>query len=287
MSAVRTAKDSSERLSPSFESYQGPAPRNYERYFVPAVAAPLAIDLVAAASLTPGENVLDLACGTGAVARVAAERLGTATVEAADVNPAMIEVARSIEAHPPISWHQASAEALPFADVVYDAVLCQMGLQFFSDKLLALSEARRVLRARGRFLATVPSPIPSLFTILAEQLEHHRQPSAADFVRQVFSLGSEELEELLDRAGFTNISVTTSEKALRLPAPHDFLWQYVTSTPLGAVFADLDETERRDFARGRGRLAPVCEAGIARPRPAPRPGLSGRTRSEASSDMDR
>ncbi len=161
----------------------------------------------------------------------------------------MIEVARSLAAHPPISWHQASAEALPFADAAYDAVLCQMGLQFFSDKLLALSEARRVLRARGRFLATVPSPTPSLFTILAEQLEHHRLHSAAEFVRQVFSLGSEELEELLDRAGFADISVTTSEKALRLPAPHDFLWQYVTSTPLGAVFADLDETERHDFAR--------------------------------------
>ena len=96
MSAVRPAKESSERLSPSFESYGGAAPSNYERYFVPAVAAPLAIDLVDAASLTPGQRVLDLACGTGVVARLAAERLGTATVEAADVNPAMIDVARSI-----------------------------------------------------------------------------------------------------------------------------------------------------------------------------------------------
>ena len=72
MSAIRTAKDSPDRLSPSFDSYGGAAPRNYELYFVPAVAAPLAVDLVEAASLTPGENVLDLACGTGVVARVAA-----------------------------------------------------------------------------------------------------------------------------------------------------------------------------------------------------------------------
>jgi SAM-dependent methyltransferase len=249
MSAVRTAKDSSDRPSPSFESYGGAAPSNYERYFVPAVAAPLAIDLVDAASLTPGENVLDLACGTGVVARVAAERLGTATIEGADVNPAMIEVARSVEASSPISWHQASAEALPFPDRAYDAILCQMGLQFFSDKLLALSEARRVLRARGRFVATVPSPIPPLFTILTEQLERHGQQSAAEFVRQVFSVGDAQLEELLGRAGFADISITTSEKLLRLPAPLDFLWQYVTSTPLGAVFADLDDTQRRDFAR--------------------------------------
>ncbi len=249
MSAIRTARDSSYRLSPSFESYGGAAPRNYERYFVPAVAAPLAIDLVDAASLTPGERLLDLACGTGVVARVAAERLGTATIEAADVNPAMIEVARSIEASSPISWHRANAEALPFAGAAFDTVLCQMGLQFFSDKLLALSEVRRVMRARGRFLASVPSPIPSLFAILAEQLERHGQQSAAGFVRQVFSLGDAQLEDLLDRAGFAGISVTASEKVLGLPAPHHFLWQYVTSTPLGAVFADLDDTERRDFAR--------------------------------------
>jgi SAM-dependent methyltransferase len=248
MTAVRTANDSSDRLPPSFESYGGAAPSNYERYFVPVLAAPLATDLVNTASLTPGESVLDLACGTGVVARVAAERLGTATIEAADVNPAMIEVARSVDASSPISWHQARAEALPFADAAFDTVLCQMGLQFFSDKLLALSEARRVLRARGRFLASVPSPTPPLFTILAERLERHGQHGAAEFVRQVFSLGDMPLEELLKRAGFADISVTASQKILRLPAPDDFLWQYVTSTPLGAVFADLEDTERRDFA---------------------------------------
>ncbi len=249
MSVVRTANGSSDRLPPSFESYGGAAPSNYQRYFVPAVAAPLAIDLVDGVALTPGDRVLDLACGSGVVSRVAVERLGTETVEALDVNPGMIEVARSIGSSPAISWHHASAEALPFAESAFDTILCQMGLQFFSDKLLALSEARRVLRARGRFVASVPSPIPSLFTILAEQLHTHGQPNAAGFVHQVFSLGDEELEELLDQAGFADISVTISEKVLRLPAPHDFLWQYVTGTPLGAVLSDVNETERREFAR--------------------------------------
>ena len=249
MSAVRPANELSEGLFPSFESYGGAAPDNYERYFVPAVAAPLAGDLVDAASLTPGERVLDLACGTGVVARAAAARLGTATVEAADVNPGMIDVARLIQASPTIGWHRASAEALPFADGDFDAVLCQMGLQFFSDKLLALSEARRVLRPRGRFVANVPSPIPPLFTILAEQLERHGHHGAAEFVRQVFSLGDVQLDELLNGAGFVEVSVTATDRVLRLPAPDDFLWQYVTSTPLGAGFANLDDSVRREFAR--------------------------------------
>ena len=65
----------------------------------------------------------------------------------------------------------------------------------------------------------------------------------------MFSLGNAQLEELLGRAGFEDVVVTASEKLLRLPAPLDFLWQYVTSTPLGVGFAGLDETARRDFAR--------------------------------------
>ena len=144
------------------------------------------------------------------------------------------------------------------------------------------------MRPRGRFLANVPSPIPPLFTILAERLERHGHHGAAEFVRQVFSLGDVQLEELLNRAGFADVSVTATHKILRLPAPDDFLWQYVTSTPLGAVFADLEDTERRDFA-----LAVVEEwglvreeAGIACSRPARGTRRRQSLRSEAHTGLD-
>ena len=179
----------------------------------------------------------------------AGQRLGTATVEAADVNPAMIEVARSLEAHPPISWRQASAEALPFADVAYDAVLCQMGLQFFSDKLLALREARRVLRPRGRFLAAVPSPIPPLFTILAEQLEHHGQPSAARSCARCSRSAAQSSRSYLTGPASRTFPSPRARRPSDFPHLTISYWQYVTSTPLGAVLADLEETERHDFAR--------------------------------------
>lgn len=57
--------------TPSFHTYGGTAPENYERHFVPAIGFPLATELVEAARLSPGERVLDVACGTGVVARLA------------------------------------------------------------------------------------------------------------------------------------------------------------------------------------------------------------------------
>ena len=97
--------------TPSFQSYGGTAPENYERYFVPAIGLPLAAALVESAGLSPGERVLDVACGTGVVARLAAERVGTAGhVTGLDVNPGMLAVAHSASTPVAIEWREARAE---------------------------------------------------------------------------------------------------------------------------------------------------------------------------------
>ncbi|HLU68463.1 MAG TPA: methyltransferase domain-containing protein, partial [Kofleriaceae bacterium] len=126
---------------PSFgKSYAGSGPENYQRYFVPAIGAPLAAALVDAAGPRPGERVLDVACGTGVVARLVAERVGSSgAVTGLDCNPGMLAVARSLPASGArIEWREGSAEALPLSDGSFDLVTCQMGLQFFSDRALAL-----------------------------------------------------------------------------------------------------------------------------------------------------
>jgi len=118
---------------------------NYQRFFVPQIGAPVAADLLAAARLLPGERVLDVACGTGVVARLAAERVGpSGTVAGLDIHPAMLAVARS-ESTSGARWYEASAESMPLADATFDVVLCQMGLQFVTDKRAALREMHRVL----------------------------------------------------------------------------------------------------------------------------------------------
>jgi ubiquinone/menaquinone biosynthesis C-methylase UbiE len=231
----------------SFRTFSESAAENYERYFVPAIAAPLAADLVELAALRPGERVLDLACGTGVVARRAAERVAPdGRVVGADVNAGMLAVARA--AAPGVcesDWREANAEDLPFPDEAFDVALCQLGLQFFADKPASLRELRRVLVPGGRLFVNVPGPTPRLFAELEDGLARHLGPDVAGFVRAVFSLHDPaELRGLLSGAGFEHVDARSNVVTLRLAAPEDFLWQYVHSTPLGAAVAQLDEGGR-------------------------------------------
>lgn len=230
--------------------------QNYQRYFVPTIGAPVAADLIAAADLEPGERVLDIACGTGVVTRLAAGRVGAAgSVTGLDINPAMLAVAGSQS--PPdmaIDWREADAESLPFADDAFDVALCQMGLQFVSGKLTALREMRRVLRPGGRALINVPGPKPPLFAILTEALGRHFGPQAAAFGDRVFAMHDvDELAELMRGAGFRDVEAQSRPKTLRLPPPADFLWQYLYSTPLAEAAAGAGESGRDALERE------VCE----------------------------
>ena len=220
---------------------------NYERFFVSAIGSPLATDLVRVAALRPGERVLDVACGTGVVARLAAKQVGaTGTVAGLDVNPGMLAVARS--ATPPgmpIEWHQASAEAMQLPDATFDVVLCQMGLQFIPKKHAALSEMRRVLAPGGRLILNLPGPTPKLFVIMGDELARCISAQAAEFVNQVFSLhDTAEIHKLIDGAGFRDVSVQSDIKSLHLPPPEKFLWLYVYSTPLADSVAQMNGERR-------------------------------------------
>ena len=107
--------------------------------------------------------MLDVACGTGTVARLAAARVGSAgAVTGVDLTPGMLAVARRIEAEgAPIDWQEASADRLPLPDASADVALCSLGLQFFPDRPAALREMRRVLIPGGRLAVNAPGPIPA------------------------------------------------------------------------------------------------------------------------------
>src|SRR5687767_5758686 len=156
------------------KAYGGSAPENYQRYFVPVLGGPFAEDLINEAALRPGERVLDIACGTGVVARLAAERVvPNGTVAALDLNPALLSVARSVPSTgAAIHWYETSAESIPLPDDAFDVVLCQLGLQFVADKGAALREMRRVLAPGGRVLVTTPPP-NAFFDVLDEAMTRH------------------------------------------------------------------------------------------------------------------
>lgn len=234
------------------QSYGGAPAENYERFFVPAIGAPVANDLIALVGLRQGQRVLDVACGTGVVTRLAAERVGPAgTVAGLDVNPAMLAVARSqTQSGMRIDWYEASAESMPLPDQAFDIVLCQMGLQFVPDKLAALREMHRVLDEGGRAFVSLPGPTPALFEIMADALGRHLSPQASAFVDVVFSMhDADDLAEIVRSAGFSEVDVQKATKTLHLPPPADFLWQYIHSTPIAEAASQADESRRNALER--------------------------------------
>ena len=130
----------------------------YERYLGRAIADPFTRVLLDCAGPRPGERVLDLAAGTGSVARHVAPIVGTeGRVVAVDINAAMLAVGRALPAPagPPVEWREGDAVDLDLPDQSFDLVLCQQGLQFFPDRAAAVREIRRVLTPEGRAVISV------------------------------------------------------------------------------------------------------------------------------------
>jgi ubiquinone/menaquinone biosynthesis C-methylase UbiE len=233
----------------SYRNYTGTAAENYQRYFVPAIGEPVSAPLLAAAALRPGERVLDVACGTGVIARHAAEQVGPGgTVTAIDLSPEMIEVARAAPAPaaPPIEWHVGDATSLPFPDSAYDAVLCQMALMFMEDRAAAVAEMRRVLKPGGRVVVSTPGPIQPVFIALERAIVEHIGADLGRFVRAVFSMHDPDaVAALLREAGLRDVTGTVSRVGLRLPSPSEFLGQYISVTPLAPLVAQAPEAAQQ------------------------------------------
>lgn len=244
----------------------GSAPELYQRYLVPAITAVWASDLVDQAAPRPGERILDVACGTGVVARVAAERVGnTGRVAALDINPGMLAFARSLPAAPgaAIEWHEGSVLALPFSDAAFDRVLCQLGLQFFPDRTTALREMRRVLVPDGRLAVSVFGPIehsPATHA-LANALDRHVDPEASVAKRNEHALAdTEALSALVTGAGFRDVVIRTTSKPARFPSPADYVRIQLAATPLASLVAQQDPARRERLV---GALIEDVDAALA------------------------
>lgn len=137
-------------------AFVGSVPQLYQRYFVPLIFEPYAVDIAARAARCNPARVLETAAGTGAVTRQLARALPTGSeIIATDLNQAMLDQARAEGTARPVEWRQADAMKLPFPDASFDLVVCQFGAMFFPDKAHAFAEARRVLRPGGQFLFNV------------------------------------------------------------------------------------------------------------------------------------
>ncbi|WP_338698066.1 methyltransferase domain-containing protein [Streptomyces sp. Q6] len=244
----------------------GNAPERYERYVAP-IMAPFVTALVDSAGLAPGDSVLDLACGTGFTARLAAARVGpTGRVHGADVNAAMLTVALAHRPHlyPDIEFTEAPAEHLPYDDDLFDAVLCQQGVQFFPDLATALGEAARVTRPGGRFAATTwthPDRSP-YFTAQHEAVDRYAGPDAATDFTAAFRCTGDVVAEALHKAGFHDATSRVLTLDVTLPPLAGFAAGHLSALPWGRRIAEahgeqaLKETGRVLAARFADRTSP-------------------------------
>lgn len=222
--------------------------QTYEDYFVTHQFGPWADELLDRARPQPEERILDLACGTGIVGRLAARRLeGRAQITGLDLSSEMVDVARAASAREgvEIAWYVGRADELPFPDASFDVALCQQGFQFFPDRVAAAQEVRRVLAPGGRILTTTWTGIENnpLSQMVSEALQRRTGMTAMD---APFALGDrEELRSVFTAAGFTDIKIEVVRREVRFPMPDQFLGRFVTARTAGiAALQTMSAAER-------------------------------------------
>jgi ubiquinone/menaquinone biosynthesis C-methylase UbiE len=211
----------------------GSGPEIYETVFVPAMMGEWAPRVMALAEPQPGERVLDVACGTGALTRVVAQSIGpNGRVVGLDLSAEMLSKARTNKLDPssavPIEWREGDVSAIPFENETFDIVFCNFGLMFFPDRVAALKEMRRVLRPDGRLALAVWGSIAKCpgQTAMKQSWKRHFPDSAKLFDAQ-HSLGDPQtVLSLIEDAGFKEISVQPVMGVVRLPSPEHLARSY-------------------------------------------------------------
>ncbi len=218
----------------------------YESRFVPALFAQWGPVVAEIAGVGPGMQVLDVGCGTGALTRAAARLVGEGgAVTGLDPNPEMLAVAATRPE--PVDWVPGRAEALPFADRSFDAVVSQFAMMFFEDRPAALREMRRVARPGGRVAAAVcgdvdASPGYGRFAALLDLLFGRE---TGDAFRAPFVLGQERLLlEIAEAAGIGRARVEARTGTVRFASVADLVsTERACAWTLGGLL-DHDQFER-------------------------------------------
>lgn len=196
------------------------AAQAYEALFVPALFGQWASKVADMAQIQPGQQVMDVACGTGILGREVAARVGlSGYVAGIDPNRGMIEVAKRLA--PGIEWREGAAEVIPFPDNSFDAVVCQFGFMFFNNQCQALGEMVRILKPGGRIAIAVWDSLDNLpaYAIEVRLLEQWAGQPAADALRAPFMIGDlRVLARFIADCGITSAEITTHTGMAQFPS---------------------------------------------------------------------
>jgi ubiquinone/menaquinone biosynthesis C-methylase UbiE len=235
--------------------FVGSMPALYDRHLGPFIFEPYAEDLAARVARAAPHRVLETAAGTGIVTRAKARALAeSVSITATDLNQAMVDYAAAQTTARNVTWRQADALALPFADGAFDAVVCQFGVMFFPDKRAGYREALRVLAPGGRFLFNVWDRIEDneISRVVTDAVAAQFPADPPRFLART-PHGYHDvalIRDELGQAGFARVEIETIEKRGRAPSPRDPAIGFCQGSSLRS------EIEARD----PGRLAEATEA---------------------------
>ena len=250
------------------EGRNNTAAETYEQNLVPTMFEPFATDLIKLCDIRRSDRILDVACGTGIVSRLAIDYVDVTVgkVVGVDINPVMLNMARHCTAGKEIDWKEGSATSLPFPNKFFDLVVCQQGLQFFTDRLKALKEMNRVLvgagngdKGYGRLVLSTWTSINDSpgFSILERLLQDTISHEAATIMQLPHSLSdSTELTSLVRDAGFGKILCREVTKTISFPSVEEFIIGFTNGSMLSSYFSDkkkVDETLRSKLLSSASR----------------------------------
>jgi SAM-dependent methyltransferase len=232
-----------------------------DRVFTPLTAA-----LLDGAGLRPGERVLDIGCGCGETALLAAAHTGPCgAVTAVDVSRPMLERARARPAGgSPIAWIEADAQTHPFAPE-HDVALSRFGVMFFEESRTAFANVRRALRPGGRLVvlcwralaenAWVHVPRDAVLTVLPEPA-----PSPPGGPGPFRFADGEALVDLLGQAGFTGAAVAPIDHPVAIGADAEAAARFAATVgPIAGLLREIEDPALRERALAAMRQAMPAE----------------------------
>lgn len=228
----------------------GCAAELYESCLVPTIFVPWAKHLMERVEPQSGEDILDVACGTGVVARLVKDKVGEeGHVVGVDINAGMLDVARSIStsSNVDIEWIEADVGNVPLPDGSFDIAFCQQGLQFFPDKVGALTEIRRLLRPNGRCVICVARELEKnpLMRSQVAAITKHINAEASSAIRAVCALSDGGvIRDMFLQAGFQDVDWETVSLMLHHGSGLEFVTNGIASTPIAGLIADWGDEAR-------------------------------------------
>ena len=225
--------------------FSGSVPANYERYMVPLLFRPYAEVVAERAARWKPRNILETAAGTGVVTDALSKALPEAVIVATDLNQPMLDVAATRVSSSNVSFRQADALDLPFADASFDLVVCQFGAMFYPDRIQGHTEARRVLRDGGRYLLAIWDRIErNVLTDLANESMKSLFPDNPPQFMARGPFGYHDpawIEDDLHAAGFDTVEIETVALSSRSPSAEDGVRGLVYGSPMGLELEEYGE----------------------------------------------